>query len=110
MPPPAPQFIGSSGAGGLAVHPSIVVSGHTTRVSWDAEYVSSCTISGGDDSWSGAAAGCNSTTHECTSGSSGVVSSPITTKRTYTITCTGLDSSTITGTASVNLVPVYNEI
>jgi hypothetical protein len=111
VPPPAPQFAGSGvGGGHLKVAPSVVRSGATTRVFWDVQYVSSCTISGGGDSWSGASAGCNSSTHECTAGPSGIQSSAITTRRTYTLTCTGLDSSTLTETQTVNLVPTYQEL
>lgn len=108
VPPPAPQFNG--GSGHLRVAPSVVRNGSKTRVFWDVLYVTSCTVSGGGDSWSGAAAGCNSSTHECTSGGSGVQSSAITSHRTYTLSCTGLDNSTVTETKSVDIVPTYQEI
>ena len=110
VPPPAPQFSSVGNGGHLSVHPSVVRAGATTRVSWDVLYVTSCTVSGGGDSWSGAAAGCNSSTHECSSGSPGMQSSAITDHRVYTLSCTGLDNSTITEQQSVDTVPTYQEI
>jgi hypothetical protein len=89
LAPPPPS-------GNIRAIPQLVRSGDVTNVSWSAANVSSCTVSGTDsDSWSGA------------SGSQ--VSSKITGQTIFTLTCTGLDGSTLTQSATVNIIPIFQE-
>lgn len=82
--------------GFLRVRPALVRSGEPTTVEWSASQVSSCTTTGTNgDSWTGA------------SGSQ--ASSNITSQVTYTLSCVGLDSSTIERTAVVNITPIFDE-
>lgn len=83
----------------IRLRPSLVRSGEATTVEWSASQVSSCTVTEDNpaisDSWSGS------------SGSQ--TSSGITSRTTYTLSCTGLDASSISRTAEVNISPVPDE-
>lgn len=83
----------------LRVRPALVASGTSTTVEWSASLVSSCSVSENSpsisDSWSGA------------SGSQ--TSSPITSQVIYTLSCTGLNGTSISRTATVNIAPTFDE-
>lgn len=82
--------------GHLRAVPQVVPVGNTVTVSWDVQNVDGCAVSGDNgDSWSGA------------TGSH--TSSPIMQRTIYTLTCTTLDQSTFTESATVNTVPVFQE-
>jgi hypothetical protein len=82
----------------ISASPALLQEGEATQVSWSAQnvVVGSCSVSGSNgDVWSGA---------------DGVkTSSPIEAQTTYTLSCTGLDSSAITKQVTVGVVPVFNE-
>jgi hypothetical protein len=89
-PPPAGQIVSFS------VSPSIVQKGESATVAWSAVNVSSCSISGTNgDSWTGI------------NGSQ--PSSPILGQTIYTLNCVGEDGNPVSGTATVNIVPNFNE-
>lgn len=78
------------------VRPTLVRQGDPVSVNWNVTSVRSCTVTGTNgDSWSGASGSQNS--------------GPIIGQTVFTLTCTGLDDSTITRTTSVNIVPIFNE-
>ncbi len=83
----------------LRVIPSLVRSGNTTKVNWSASNVSSCTVTGQNgDSWS-----------SLQSILGGNVSKPITGETTYTLSCLDLEGATRTKTATVRIIPVFQE-
>lgn len=104
---------GSGGGGGapaltIRAIPSIVRSGSATTVSWSAANVVSCHVSGtngdGADSdtdpdspWRGAV-------------STGVPTSAISSQTTYTLSCVDGDDNTLTQSATVNILPVFQEL
>lgn len=81
----------------ITAQPSLLRSGNTSTITWNAAGVRSCTVtSTGGDSWTG------------TSGSQ--TSKPITQKTTFTATCSlGEDAGDISGTVDVNIVPSFQE-
>jgi hypothetical protein len=92
LPPPP--------SGSIRVSPSLVRQNDTTQVIWSASNVSSCNVTENNpdiaDAW--------------TESSGEETSSPITQRTTYTLSCTGIDGSTLTRTATVNLIPVFEEL
>ena len=107
--PPPPETVSGGGfSGALQAVPSLIRSGDPTKLYWNINYVSACTITGGGISWSGATAGCDGTI--CTSGSSGKQTNDITQRTTYFLSCTGLDTSATSSSATVNILPVFREI
>ncbi len=78
------------------VYPSLIQPNETANVEWEVINVRSCEVHGNNnDSWTGV---------------SGVkVSSPLTAQTIFTLNCTGLDNSTVTRTATVNITPIFNE-
>ena len=96
--PPNPGPTGANAANDLKVSPRLVRKGNTTTVSWDIEDAASCTVTGTNgDSWTGV------------SGSH--VSSPITTTTVYTLNCSStVPGFTYTASATVNIVPIFQEI
>ena len=106
-PPPTPVPDGGF-SGALQAVPSLVRSGNPTKLHWNINYVSACTVTGGGISWSGAVAGCGN--DACTSGSGGKATGAITQQTLFTLTCTGLDSSVTTSSATVNILPVFQEL
>lgn len=99
-PPPTGTLNGDGGA--LQVRPQIVAPGNKARVYWSVENVvaSSCSVVGSNgDRWDDLT----------TSGSSGKQTSAITRQTIYTLTCTGIDSSTFTATSTVNILPIFQE-
>ncbi|MGO9400302.1 MAG: hypothetical protein ACLP19_21025 [Xanthobacteraceae bacterium] len=90
-------------AGEITAVPSIVRQGGQAAIQWSATGVSSCTVSARNgDRWSCAGNACNTPNTE--------VSSPIAAQTTYTLSCTGNDGSTLTHTATVNIVPSFQEL
>jgi len=84
--------------GHLQARPTIVAKGNTTKVYWNYSNVSSCTVTGTNgDSWNGTTNG-------------GQVTGAIHGRTTYTLACTGLDSSRISENISVSILPSYQEI
>jgi len=105
---PAPSFTsfngtysgGSfSGTGHLQILPTLVPQNTSTKLFWNLANVSSCTVQGENgDHWTGAS-----------SGSSGVTSALLTQQTSFTLSCTGDDSSHIQETGTVYIVPVFQE-
>ena len=83
----------------LRVVPSLVKSGATTKVNWSATNVTACTVTAPNgDSWD-----------TILSALGGEVSRPITTETTYTLRCIDLDEGIQTKTATVKIIPVFQE-
>ncbi|MDR3570906.1 MAG: hypothetical protein P4L81_01765 [Candidatus Pacebacteria bacterium] len=101
LPPPAPAIAT------WQVKPTLVKSGETAVIAWQAQNVSSCTVVGSNGDGNGS----NSTgTWTGTSGSQ--VSSKLTGQTIYTITCQGLPGSnpaSASAQTTVNIVPTFNE-
>lgn len=81
------------------VSPLLVKRGSTVDVSWDITHVASCTVTGSNgDSWTGL--------------TGNKVSRPITVQTIFTLRCPALSGSgaaDVSRTATVNIVPVFNE-
>lgn len=100
LPPAAAAFGNFSGH--LTAKPSLVRMGDTTKLYWNIENVvdSSCSVTGSNgDAW----------TELAFSGTSGKTTSQIMSRTVFTLTCTGVDNSTFTETATVNIIPVFQE-
>ena len=96
--------------GELRVSPSLVPSGAFTRVFWNVSNVSTCTVTGDNplqDTWTVVGNVVNNWIS--TAGAEGMTSSPIVARTTFSLSCIGLDSSTISDTAVVNILPVFEE-
>lgn len=82
-----------------SVLPVLVRSSERTTITWQAQNVASCTVTGSNgDSWSGLSG------HQ--------ISRPIIAQTTYTILCQGLSGAippSITRSAIVNIVPIFRE-
>jgi hypothetical protein len=90
--PPPPNAL-------IRVVPGLVQAGETTQVEWSAANVlaPSCSVVGSNgDQWDDSATG-NQT------------SSPIFTQTTYTLSCTGTNGAAVTETATVNILPIFEE-
>ena len=86
----------------LSAIPSIIRSGKTTQVNWNATNVraDSCTVTAPNgDSWTGA-----------TSPVGGETSAPITGQTIYTLSCVDLHGATQTKTEIINILPVETEV
>jgi len=84
----------------LRAIPSLVRSGNTTKVHWSTQCVVSCSVSGSNgDAWSG-----------LTSPLGGETSRPITAETTYTLSCRALDGATLTKSATVRIIPTFQEL
>lgn len=80
----------------IVVTPQLVKPGETTNVQWISTETSSCTVTAANgDSWTGLFG-------EQTSGA-------ITGETTYVLTCTAFDDSTVTDSATVRIVPAWQE-
>ena len=97
---PPPGYTQSAGlTGHLQVIPSLVPQNNTTKVFWNVSSVTNCSVTGSNgDHWSGTA-----------SPPGGQVSTALTQQPTFTLSCTGLDSSTVHETVVVNILPVFQE-
>lgn len=99
--PPGASAFGSF-TGHLTAKPALVHVGDTTKVYWNISNAvdSSCSVVGTNgDSWTGSAF----------SGSGGKTTSVINSQTIYTLSCTGVDHSVFTETATVNIIPVFQE-
>ena len=78
------------------VYPLLIQPNETANVEWEVINVRSCEVHGNNgDSWTDL---------------SGVkVSKRLTAQTIFTLSCIGLDDSTVTRTATVNITPVFNE-
>jgi hypothetical protein len=82
--------------------PSLVKQGQTSNISWNASGVSACSISGTNgDNWSCTGGACAATTTER--------SSIIQSQTIYSLSCTGLDASTLKQSVTVSVVPNFCE-
>jgi hypothetical protein len=81
----------------LDVHPNLVMTNETTKITWTSIETTSCTVTGSNgDTWKGL--------------SGEETSSPITGETTYTLECTAFDGSKISDTKKVNIAPGVIEI
>jgi Bacterial Ig domain len=101
----APPTFNQSGSGSSALTghlqavPLLVPQNNTTKVYWNVSNVTSCSVTGTNgDHWTGTV-----------STSGGQVSAALTQQTTYTLSCTGLDSSTVSEAVVVNILPVFQE-
>ncbi len=79
---------------------ALVRSGNTTKVNWSATNVQSCMVSAPNgDTWSG-----------LQSALGGNISKLITGETTYTLSCLALHGSTLTKSATVRVIPSFQEI
>jgi hypothetical protein len=100
QPPAGPPAAPPSPILDLRVIPSLVRSGNTTKVNWSAQNVQSCTVTAPNgDTWSG-----------LQSAIGGETSSPITAETRYTLSCTDLNGTTHTKTATVRIIPTFQEL
>jgi hypothetical protein len=97
--PPITFIQSGSNTGHLQIRPQLVRKGGATKVFWNVDNVTECTVTSLTNSWTGD-----------TSGPSGRTSSPIYQQTTFTLSCTGLDGSNIHETATAGVVPVFREI
>lgn len=93
LPPPPPQ-------GNITASPSVVRSGNASTISWTTQNAESCTVTEDNPDISDAWGGPNGS-----QASSGLAQQTV-----YTLTCIGLDGSTFTDTAKVNIIPVWEEL
>ena len=93
--------------GNLQTRPNLVPKNGSTTVAWNISNVSSCVVTGTNgDSWSGISSTAASCTHASTNA---CVSSVISSQTTFTLSCVALDSAIFTQTATVNVVPGFEE-
>lgn len=106
---PQPDDVPGPGGltGRLTARPNLVPKNATTTVYWNVANVTDCTVTATDGtSWTGA----TSATSSCPMRfSTGCQSSPITKQTVYTLSCTAFDSSNHKETATVNLLPDFQE-
>ena len=89
LPPPAPT-------GALSARPLLVRAEETVNVTWSADFVNSCTVTGTNgDRW-------ETRTGNETSG-------PIDQQTIYTLSCAGVDGSTLTQQVTVGIIPIFQE-
>ena len=86
-------------SGHLQLKPQLVRKGASTKLFWNVDNVESCTVTSPHDLFTGA-----------TSGPSGQQSAPVNQRTVFTLSCTGLDGTTIHETATAGVVPVFQEI
>ena len=99
---PAPSFTqgtaqdGTILTGHLQVKPTLVAKNVTVKLYWNVSNTSGCIVAGSDgENWSGS--------------SGAKVSIPITQQTVFTLACTGLDSSTVNESQTVNISPTFQE-
>lgn len=98
FPAPAFETIGTY-SGHLTAKPLVVPGGAWTKIFWNVANVSSCTVSGDNgDSWTGASSSID-----------GKKTSNITQRTIYTISCNGLDGSTVEEALTINVLPVFQQ-
>lgn len=97
-PPPTPNP-GPGTTGNLQVKPSLVARGATAKLYWNLTNVTDCSVTGTNgQSWTGAS-----------STAAGRTTAPIQGRVDFTLTCTALDSSPYTESATVSMLPVFEE-
>jgi len=81
----------------ISAVPNLISPGYKAKVSWTSTNTSDCTVSGnnGDGPWTG-----TTNTHDSTA---------IQSQTIFTLSCNGLDGSTISKTATVNIIPSEQE-
>lgn len=98
-----PSGGGFDASGHLQAAPALVRYEETTQLYWNVDNATSCTVSGDNgDSWAGVS-----------SGTSGATTSSILKQTTYTLYCEALPDATpatITETAVVNIIPIFEEV
>lgn len=102
-PTPTPGLTGN-----LQILPTIVSSGDTVKIYWNIDNVTSCTVTGNGDSWTGA----SSVLAPCMHDGNACVSSPIVGQTTYTLSCAayaGATPPTFNETKTVNIAPIFEE-
>jgi hypothetical protein len=100
---PAISDFSSTNSGNLHAKPSLVLQGNTTRLYWNVINVdpASCSVTGTNG---------DSITGLASSGSGGRVSAAINSITTYTLQCTGYDSSTFIQRTKVYPAPRWREV
>lgn len=89
LPPPKPTVT-------ITAKPSLVHESDTTQVTWSSTNTTACTVtSDGGDAWTGL----NGTQ----------TSKPLLNQTTFTLTCTGIDGSSISAKAVVDVIPKWQE-
>lgn len=97
--PPITYVPNGSLTGHLQARPQLTKSGTATQLYWNVTNVRSCQVTGTNgDRWNAA-----------TSGASGVTTSMIVSKTTYTLSCLSYGGTTQTETAVVNVTPGFIE-
>ena len=96
--PQAPQ-------GDIIAVPSIIKTGSTSQISWSAQSVSSCSVSGTN----GDGSGWSCASQSSCAATSTAQSSAITAQTTYTLSCQGQNGSTFTRKAIVSIAPTFQE-
>jgi hypothetical protein len=91
--------------GHLQVFPQLVHTGDTAQVYWNVDNVTNCRVtSTNGNTWPGPASG------RFTAGPTGQQSNPIDQQTVFTLSCTELDGSAVRESATVNVVPVFQEL
>jgi len=105
-PPPTDSPTGSL-TGHLTAKPNLVPYNATTTIYWGLVNVNSCTVTANDGtSWTGTF----SATSSCpTKYNGGCQTLPITQQTTFTLTCTDFNSQPYKETATVNVLPQFQE-
>ncbi len=98
----------------IAAVPALLRDGDVTEVRWNSRETTSCSVSGDNgDAWSPVTEVTDADGNVITQADARTAgqedSSPITSRTVYTLTCTAFDGSTVTDTAVVDRIPVWNE-
>ena len=97
--PPITFIQSGNFSGHLQLKPQLVRKGAGTKVFWNVDNVESCTVTSPNDSFTGK-----------TSGPNGQQTAGIYQQTVFTLQCTGLDGTDVHETATVGVVPVFQEI
>ena len=93
----------------LQIRPQLVNQGSPTKVFWSVSNVNSCTVRGSNSDGDGAHPTGDAAWNSLSSATNGKTTSAITQKTIYTLTCTKIDNTTFTETATVSVTPVFQE-
>jgi hypothetical protein len=113
--PPVQAVSSGAFSGYLQVRPTLVAKNTTSVVNWNLTNVTNCTVSGTNgQSWAqpDATTAFSSAALSCTrpAGSPGCSTLPINSQVIYTLSCTKLDSTIYTETATVGVTPGFEEV
>lgn len=86
------------GNGHLQARPQLVAKGNTTKLFWNVENVTSCTVTGNDQTWNATAANAG-----------GERTDPIYQRTTFTLACQKIDDTPLTETQVVGTLPGFQE-